>query len=145
MPCEFCNNPALLSRTVYANDLVFAFVGNMPIVPGHLLICPVRHVSKIDDLSDNELLAIKELLVKLKSPLRNIFHAEGFNYAWNEGGVAGQSVDHLHIHLIPRKPGDTGIYRYEPRDFLYRPGTRATTPDEELIGVAKIVRVFLST
>jgi histidine triad (HIT) family protein len=143
MPCEFCNNPALVSRIVYKDDVVFVVVGNMPIVPGHLLVCPVRHVTSIDDLRADELQAIHSRLVVLKNALKKMCGAEGFNYAWNEGVLAGQSVPHLHVHMLPRRSGDTGIYEYEPRKFLYRPGSRATTPDQELIAAAEELRVLL--
>lgn len=116
----------------------------MPIVPGHLLICPIRHVSAIDELTDTEFAAIKQAIVKLRPLLKQLFKAEGFNYAWNEGELAGQSVNHLHVHMLPRTMHDAGIYEYEPRKFLYRPGTRATTPDQELLEVAEEIKACLS-
>lgn len=70
-------------------------------------------------------------------------NAEGFNFAWNMGEEAGQSVPHFHLHVVPRKPGDTGILEYEPRKFLYRPGSRAVSPEEELQALARLVRNFL--
>jgi diadenosine tetraphosphate (Ap4A) HIT family hydrolase len=77
---------------------------------------------------------------KVKDVLTKLFGAEGFNYAWNEGEVAGQSVPHLHLHVLPRRHGDEGITEYEPRKFLYRPGSRAATPEAELQEVAKTIR-----
>jgi len=64
-----------------------------------------------------------DLRSKLGKAMTKVFEAEGFNYAWNEGEVAGQFVPHLHLHMLPRKKGDKGIYKYEPRKFLYRTGT----------------------
>lgn len=63
--------------------------------------------------------------------------------AWNEGGVAGQTVPHLHMHLVPRKQGDEGITEYEPRKFLYRPGSRAESPVEEIREIAKLLKMEL--
>ena len=120
-----------------------AFPTNIPIVPGHILVCPVRHISKIENFSKEEILAVTDLIIKLKESLKKGFGAEGFNIAWNEGVSAGQVVDHLHIHIVPRKAGDTGIYEYDPRKFLYRPGTREISPEEELRAVAEVVKLNL--
>ncbi len=116
------------------------FPTNIPITLGHLLICPKRHIAKIDELSVEELKAIKDLIVRLKNTLTKIFDSEGFNIALNEGQSAGQSIDHLHIHIVPRKTGDTGIYEYEPRKFLYRPGSRNTSPETELREIAELIK-----
>lgn len=99
----------------------------------------------MDDIRPEEWQAIHELTKKIKAALRQAFQAEGFNYAINEGSAAGQSVNHLHIHLLPRKRGDTGITEYEPRKFLYRPGSRETSPDSELDAVANQIRATLKT
>ena len=116
------------------------FPTNIPIVPGHILICPVRHVVKIDFLSDEELYVIRNCIVRLKNSLKKAFDAEGFNIAWNEGPAVGQAVEHLHIHIVPRKAGDAGIYGYDPRKFLYRPGSREKSPEQELQKVAKLIK-----
>src|SRR3989338_5398797 len=138
MKCPFCENTNESVRTIYKNDLAMAFPTNIPIVPGHILVCPTRHVSKIEDLSDEEFLFIKSLIVKLKKSLKKCLGAEGFNIAWNEGGAAGQAIDHLHIHIVPRKTGDVGIYKYDPRKFLYRPGSRKESPIQELKEIAEL-------
>lgn len=83
---------------------------------------------------------IKDSVVRLKAALKESFYAEGFNIAWNEGAAAGQSVDHLHIHVLPRKAGDKGIYTYEPREFLYRTEKRETSPEQELREIAKLIK-----
>ncbi|MCX6722151.1 MAG: HIT family protein [Candidatus Staskawiczbacteria bacterium] len=144
MDCPFCEEKNIKPKTIYKNKLVFAFPTNIPITPGHTLICPVRHISKIDDLTVNEFKAINALIIKIKNSLIKSFGAEGFNIAWNEGISAGQSVSHLHIHIVPRRAGDKGVYKYDPREFLYRPGSREITPKEELISVAKNIKKYLS-
>lgn len=134
------DDPKIKSRLIVENELAFAFPSKMPIVPGHTLICPKSYVSKIDDLSDDELHAILLLQKKLKQAMIKAFDAEGFNYAWNEGKIAGQSVNHLHLHMLPRKKGDSGIFEYEPRKFLYRPGGRPDSQEQELVDVAKLIK-----
>lgn len=141
--CAFCNNPEVEKRIIYKDEIAWSFPTNTPIVPGHILICPVRCVAKLDDLSSQEVLAIARLTKKVKKALVEIFGAEGFNFAWNEGEVAGQSVPHLHLHVLPRKSGDFGITEYEPRKFLYRPGSREVSPEEELKNVSLVIREAL--
>ena len=140
MICPFCEDPIIKDREVIKNEYAWAFPTNIPIVPGHLLICPIRCVGTIDELSEQELMAIFDLIQKLKPVLKKSFNTTGFNYSWNEGQVAGQSVPHVHIHILPRKEGDTGITEYEPRKFLYRPGSREASPEEELKAVAMLLR-----
>ncbi len=120
-------------RVFVENEHAFAFPTNIPITPGHSLVCPRRVVKTIDELTAEELVSVFKLLELVKSGLRTVVGAEGFNCAWNEGGKAyGQSVPHLHIHIVPRTPGDTGIYTYDPRQFLYRPGGREEASVEAL-------------
>ena len=139
MGCTFCESPEIKKRIIAKEDLVWAFPTNIPIVPGHTLIAPVRCVQKIRDLTREELLALFGLLEKIKSALKKSFGAEGFNHAWNEGYTGGQSVPHFHIHVLPRKPGDVGITEYEPRKFLYRPGPRPISEEKELQEVARMI------
>lgn len=90
--CVYCTLPEIKERTIIDNKLAWCFPTNIPIVPGHVLICPKRCVEKLEDLTQEELKAILELRLKLKQALIEVFGAEGFNYAWNEGKIAGQAV-----------------------------------------------------
>ena len=125
---------------IVENDVAWAFPTNIPIVPGHVVIVPKRCVALFEDMTDDEREAVFALREQLKIALIKTFGAEGFNYAWNEGKLAGQSVPHFHLHMLPRKTGDTGITEYEPRQFLYRPGEREATPEDELRAVAQLIR-----
>ena len=139
--CAFCASPDITNvRLIARDDLVQAFPTNIPITPGHTIICPVRHVEKFEELTADEKSAIFELALKIKKALIELFGAEGFHYAWNEGKIAGQSVPHFHLHVVPRKQGDEGITEYEPRKFLYRPGSRETTSEAELKVVAAQIK-----
>ncbi len=138
--CAFCTIPEIKKRTILENKYAFAFPTNIPIVPGHVLICPKRCVVKFTDMTQNESGAILSLARKLQGSLRKTFDATGFNFAWNEGELVGQSVPHFHMHLLPRKKGDTGITKYDPRKFLYRPGSRIKTPEKELLVVSKLIK-----
>jgi len=140
MACAFCDRAEIRGREIQRTDLAWAFPTNIPIVPGHILICPIRCVKTFESLTGAEIKAIFDLLAVIKAALVREFGAEGFNCAWNEGAVAGQTVPHLHLHVVPRQKGDAGIYHYEPREFLYRPGTRQTSQELELQDVAAAIR-----
>lgn len=138
--CAFCTQPEIQERTIVKNDFVFAFPTNIPITPGHTLIALIRHASSFDDLTKEEVQALFSMRKRIADALRKSFRAEGFHFVWNEGAVAGQSVSHLHLHIVPRKKGDAGITEYEPRKFLYRSGSREPSPEKELRTVAEEVK-----
>lgn len=128
------------SVAIAQDKLAWAFLTNIPITPGHTLIAPVRHTASLESLTDAEVASIRALAKTVAHALKETFGAEGFNYAWNEGVAAGQSIPHFHLHVVPRKKGDAGITEYEPRKFLYRPGSREKTPEEELREVADLIK-----
>lgn len=133
-------SPRIKERVIGRNQLAFSFLSHMPIVPGHSLISPIRVVESCEELTVEEWQAILELRHQVCDALKKTFAAEGFNFAWNMGEHAGQTVPHFHLHVVPRKSGDTGILQYEPRVFLYRPGSRAVSPAEELHQTAELIR-----
>lgn len=138
--CPYCEIPDIRNREIIRNELAWAFPTNIPIVPGHVLVAPIRCVATFEELTKDEIKAIFDLREKLKIALTKIFKTEGFNYAWNEGKLAGQSIPHFHLHILPRKEGDTGIMKYEPRKFLYRPGSRKESPESELMEVSNLIK-----
>ena len=138
--CVYCTLPEIKEREVLSNDLAWAFPTNIPITPGHMLVIPKRCVAKYDELTNEEHRAIEELRLKVSFALKKLYDAEGFHFSWNDGKVAGQSVPHFHLHIVPRKEGDAGITEYEPRKFLYRPGDREATMEAELKAIAKEIR-----
>jgi diadenosine tetraphosphate (Ap4A) HIT family hydrolase len=140
MECDFCNTEALENRVAQENNFAYVIPTHTPIVWGHLLILPKRHVQYYEDLKSEEKDAIESLREWAKEKLQKEFQAEGFNYAWNEEKIGGQSVPHFHLHVVPRKERDAGVLNYEPREFLYRPRTRAKSPDEELQDIAKLLK-----
>lgn len=127
-------------RTYLENEYAFGCLTNMPITVGHTLIIPKREVLKYEDLSQEEKNAIEQLRVLAMKKLQEVFGYTGFNFAWNDAKVAGQSVPHFHLHIVGRKEGDTGILEYEPRKFLYRPGSREDSPEEELQAVTNLLK-----
>ncbi len=143
MKCAFCELPEIRERWITENESAAAFPTNIPITPGHTLVIPKRCIANIAQLSGVERDDLFELAESIKGALRKSFGAQGFNVAWNEGKLAGQSVPHFHLHIVPRTEDDEGIYEYEPREFLYRPGERAASPEAELVEVAEQIKSVL--
>ena len=142
MNCAFCDDNESNEnnkRIIIENTLAKACPTTQPIVPGHILIVPKRCISNFEDMTPDELNDVFNLMKKVKDALRKAFDCEGFNHAWNENKVAGQTVPHFHLHVVPRKQGDRGIYEYEPRKFLYRPGSRENSEDKELREISNLL------
>lgn len=137
--CVYCSNPDIKARTIFENELAWAFPTNIPITEGHTLVAPKRCVAKLEDLTKEEKLAIFEVTEKIMSILKSTFGSEGYNCAWNQEKLAGQSVPHFHLHIIPRKEGDTGLLGYDPRSMLYRTGDREPTSEEELLRIKNLI------
>ena len=77
-----------------------------PISPGHALIITRRHIASLFDATSDERAALLEMLAQVKIDLQEKYKPDGFNIGINDGAAAGQTVMHLHIHLIPRYSGD---------------------------------------
>jgi diadenosine tetraphosphate (Ap4A) HIT family hydrolase len=107
--CIFCTLSA--ERIVLANELAVVIRDSFPVSPGHTLIIPKRHVVSFFDVTGDERKAMLALLDSAKLGLDAAFHPDGYNVGINDGEAAGQTVPHLHLHLIPRYAGD----REDPR------------------------------
>ena len=103
--CVFC---AIAEKEIVAqNPLAYAVRDITPVTPLHTLILPRRHVPSYFDLETDEKRAIDELLDAMRRAiLLQDVSVAGFNIGVNIGKVAGQTIFHCHIHLIPRRPGD---------------------------------------
>ncbi|MDA7824125.1 HIT family protein [Candidatus Pelagibacter sp.] len=104
-PCLFCNSK--ISGVVHENDLAYASYDTYPVSELHCLIIPKRHVINYFELTDEELVACNDLIKVIKEEIlikdKNV---KAFNIGTNVGKIAGQSIMHCHIHLIPRREGD---------------------------------------
>lgn len=138
--CVYCTMPEIRNREIVGNDLAWAFPTNIPITPGHTLVSPRRCVRTLAELTSEERLAIMNLSDTIMSALRKTHGAEGFNCAWNQEKLAGQAVPHFHLHIIPRKEGDTGLLGYDPRSMIYRTGDREPVSESELIKMSDIIK-----
>ena len=104
-PCIFCNEKK--NNIVDENDHAYASYDPYPVSKKHCLIVPKRHVKDYFDLSEKEILACNQLIKSMKIKIEEKDKSvKGFNIGTNCGKVAGQSILHCHIHLIPRREGD---------------------------------------
>jgi diadenosine tetraphosphate (Ap4A) HIT family hydrolase len=103
-PCLFCSVPR--DEILIDGPIAIARIDNHPVSPGHTLIIPKRHVASFFDTSEEERLAMMRLLDEAKAVLDQKHKPDGYNIGINGGEAAGQTVMHLHIHLIPRYKGD---------------------------------------
>lgn len=88
----------------------FAMLNTFPYSGGHLMVIPYREVPDFDDLLDEELLELMKLMRRCKNALRKTMHPHGFNIGVNLGRPAGAGIEqHLHLHIVPRWPGDTNF------------------------------------
>jgi diadenosine tetraphosphate (Ap4A) HIT family hydrolase len=90
-----------------ANDHSLAFYDDFPVTPGHSLIVPSRHITSFFEATREEQAALFDLVAEMRQRLMTERNPDGFNIGINDGAAAGQTVMHLHIHLIPRYAGDT--------------------------------------
>ncbi|QKM60719.1 HIT family protein [Polynucleobacter arcticus] len=103
-PCPFCTLP--VERIIDSNEFGMTIRDGFPISPGHTLVIPKRHVGSWFATSKEEQLGLLELLERAKTNLQNEFSPDGYNIGINDGPTAGQTVPHLHMHLIPRYKDD---------------------------------------
>ena len=109
MECQFCILPE--NRVWLEQGSVLVFKDAYPISPGHTLVIPKRHVKSLFELVEDEREDLFQGLSRAKNMLLSELRPDGFNIGINDGIAAGQTVFHLHVHLIPRYQGDSN----EPR------------------------------
>lgn len=104
MACPFCALPA--SRILAADDLTLTVRDGYPVSPGHTLVIAKRHVASLFETTVAERRALWEALRRAREQLDVELGPAGYNVGVNDGAAAGQTVMHLHVHLIPRYKGD---------------------------------------
>jgi diadenosine tetraphosphate (Ap4A) HIT family hydrolase len=100
--CPFCNH----DNALLANRLAYARPDKYPVTPGHMLIIPFRHEPDFFATNSEELEAIWDLVAEIKRVLDAKHNPDGYNLGVNIGEVAGQTIGHAHLHVIPRYRGD---------------------------------------
>ncbi|HET7853282.1 MAG TPA: HIT family protein [Candidatus Methylomirabilis sp.] len=108
--CLFCQiaQGERPSHTIFAGDGVMAFLDIFPCAPGHTLVIPRQHYATLSDMPPEEVGRLFQAAAMVAAKVQGALGAAGFNLGINNGKAAGQEVFHVHIHIIPRYPGDGG-------------------------------------
>ena len=113
--CPFC---AVTADVLAYNEYAFSMADKYPVSQGHCLIVPREHVSSIFDLNEIGYGSCFALLREVKQQIERISRPSGFNVGINCGSAAGQTIEHAHIHLIPRYEGDVANPRGGVRNVI---------------------------
>jgi histidine triad (HIT) family protein len=117
--CIFCRIAAgeIPAALVHETEQVVAFLDIAPLAEGHLLLIPRAHFARLEEVPGEVAAALASELPRLGRAVRQVTGAQGYNLLVNDGKVAGQEVEHVHFHLIPRAPGDGLGYRWIPGSY----------------------------
>ena len=115
--CVFCAIAAgeIPSFKVYEDELVLAYLDINPFSEGHTLVIPKAHTTGLLDTPEETLAALLARVKKVAAHLKTALGCDGFHILQNNGAAAGQTVGHIHFHIVPRRNGD-------PIEFANRPG-----------------------
>lgn len=108
VPCLFCRivSEEIPAEVVHADQGAVAFLDVQPLADGHVLVVPRTHAARVEDLSAPDAEALFRTVVALAGPVRRALGAEGTTIGINDGEVTGQTVPHVHVHIVPRHGGD---------------------------------------
>jgi ATP adenylyltransferase len=108
--CPFCRIPSLgddEGLVVHRGEVAFVVLNLYPYSPGHLMVCPYRHVADYTELTTEETVEVARLTQRAMRVVRTVSGAHGFNIGMNQGAIAGAGIAaHLHQHVVPRWAGD---------------------------------------
>lgn len=112
--CVFCISDNAENDTerliLFRGAFCFVILNRFPYNCGHLMVCPYRHVTNIEELGHDELSELMLLIQKCAAILKKSFKCEGINIGLNQGQAAGAGIrDHLHFHIVPRWNGDSSF------------------------------------
>ncbi len=110
MDCLFCKIIAgdVPSHKVYEDDFVYSFLDIYPCSEGHTIVLPKKHFRRFTEMSGDDVANLFVSVNKIARKLEEALGLEGMNVGINNGEIAGQSVPHVHVHIIPRREGDHG-------------------------------------
>jgi len=119
MDCIFCKIVAgqIPALKILENDRVLSFLDIGPLADGHTLVIPKKHYQHLDEMAEADVVAIARVLPKIASAVVAATGVDGYNILQNNGRVAGQLVEHVHFHIIPRVAEDGLGYRWNAKKY----------------------------
>ncbi|XP_072026529.1 bis(5'-adenosyl)-triphosphatase-like isoform X3 [Amphiura filiformis] len=102
------------SQVFFRSGLSFGFVNRKPVLPGHILVSPLRVVERFRDLTNDELADLFQSTQIISKVIEQEYNATSLSIALQDGPDAGQTVEHVHVHVLPRKPED-----FKANDEIY--------------------------
>jgi diadenosine tetraphosphate (Ap4A) HIT family hydrolase len=120
--CVFCKMKENTDQHIYSDPFVYAIYDHYPVTTGHALIITKRHIETYFDLDQNEKKSIDRAIMQIKSLIDLSYQPDGYNIGINNGKASGQTIFHLHIHMIPRYINDV----LDPRG-----GVRGVIPSKQ--------------
>lgn len=132
--CIFCkiNKGEIPSTTIYEDDDFKVILDINPASKGHAVILPKNHAANIFELQDDDAEKILKVARKCAAAMTDVLHCDGINILQNNGECAGQTVFHLHVHLIPRYKNDTVNIKWKPM-----------TPPEDAAALAEQIKAAI--
>lgn len=117
--CIFCKlaNGEIPTNVIYQDDDFTVFLDADPATKGHALIVPKEHYANLYELDDDIAAKVMPLAKKLATHMTGVLGCDGFNVVQNNNEVAGQTVFHFHVHLIPRYEGGSRILEWDHQKF----------------------------
>lgn len=115
--CIFCKlaNGVFPTNTIYEDESFRVFMDASPATKGHCLIVPKNHCRNLEDIDDETAQKVLPLAKKIAKLLKEKLGCEGLNLVQNNGEIAGQTVFHFHMHVIPRYVGDNQSINWQPK------------------------------
>lgn len=116
--CAFCDIDVLNRQKFYEDDLVVAMYTHKPVLPGHCLIIPKRHVERFELLTDEEVTQMGRVIKIVNEAASKVFNTSAYLILQKNGAEVGQTVPHVHFHYIPRKEGDDSTLKFLAKMYI---------------------------
>lgn len=136
--CAFCDTRVLDWQKFYEDDLVIALYTHKPVLPGHCLIVPKRHVERFEGLTNAEIAQMGRVIKKVDQAVGKVFGTSAYLLHQKNGLEVGQSVPHVHFHYVPRRAGDDSMVQFA--FGIYWAYVRQPISQEEMHGTVASLR-----